>query len=1094
MQGTRGPPGHGVRERERAWERKKERQRDRESGVADLERDLSDGLPDDAVEPTPIFVCGAARTHVVHFPAGAAVGELRAAVKRMGYSAGENGLCVVGGAPLPLDDRLTLAQCGIRANSSVQVAGRLRGGVEVIIRRRQHTVNARGHLDLRNQNFGPAEVKEVAAFLATSAGGAINVLTLDSTGNMRDQKTYTLTAGEEKIDLSQKNLGSADVTLLAAWLQRPEVTAAVEAIAIGGNPITSAGGATLIETIKTSKLKTIDIGKPLPLKEPYESDTLDLSNAKMDPGHVMILSWWLATDAAAAVASLCCANNPGMVGELDDWGRLKKPDVQAEVFKQLTDSLKTSKVTEVDFSSCGIGPVALGHLSDLVRDATGAVDVVVLSGNMITGSRTATSFEDYKVLCGDSTISSWSSGRVFCDLDLSGLISLCEALPGLKKPIHLDLANCSLSVNGVNELGKAIAAGAAINLLTLSSTGNMRNQKTYTLTAGEGMIDLSQKNLGSADVTLLTSWLQRPEVTGAVARIVLNGNMISKKGKDLSGLTALCDITPTLENPISLELADCNLKVAEVNELARAMAAGGALTSVNCLHNPLGEGVHIIIKVFEETPRLRTLCGLEEGVEQIDWSKSRKGPADVALLAADLKAGRAIGALNSIVLDGNLLTGTQRQGYGYAETTCDVQIDGFKALCDALAPSQIREISLKSCWLGPQAVVLLADAINFMGAVNSVTVDGNPIGYPSGASVKPGAVTGVAVEEGVFAAVDGRFGEVTEDPDSDREVKLRWLDDGNESSYTKVDKLTSVVASRSDLIEDYSHIRSLGEALSGSKVHTYGLANCKFNPVSLATFVQSVRWETGAVAHLALSSNPIGDKAMIPLLDTLKDIPLISFDISNTDCGVSTASKLAELLTEETKFRGAVAHLALGSNPFGDEAMLDLLEALKDVPLISLDISRTSCRDPSANELTAMLAATQKEVDFVEERGAKRRMLDDGAIVSCSHVTGAIQACTPFRMCFETIDFRNCRFGRTVAKEIEQAASEVSRARLRTYQVLTFSEVLVDRLGQSSSMQILSEDLCIQVAREVFSTHNHEGLCAALARLGQTWFSARVFT
>jgi hypothetical protein len=256
MQGRRAPSRRGVRQRERAWERKKERQRDsekerqreRESGVAGLERDLSDGLPDDDAEPTPIFVCSAARTHVVHFPAGAALGDLRAAVKRMGYSAGENGLCVVGGAPLPLDDRLTLAQCGIRANSSVQVAGRLRGGVEVTIRGRQHTVNARGHLDLRNQNLGPAEVKQIAAFLATSAG--------------------------------------------------------------------------------------------------------------------------------AAVSSLCCANNPGMVGELYDSGRLKTPDVQAEVFKQLTDSLKISKVTEVDFSSCGIGPVALGHLSDWVRDATGALNSI----------------------------------------------------------------------------------------------------------------------------------------------------------------------------------------------------------------------------------------------------------------------------------------------------------------------------------------------------------------------------------------------------------------------------------------------------------------------------------------------------------------------------------------------------------------------------------------------------------------------------------------------------------------------------------------------------------------------------------------------
>jgi glutamate synthase domain-containing protein 1 len=57
------------------------------------------------------------------------------------------------------------------------------------------------------------------------------------------------------------------------------------------------------------------------------------------------------------------------------------PDVHAEVFKQLTDSLKTSQVTDVDFSSCGIGSVALGHLSDWVRDATAALTKVDVRGN-----------------------------------------------------------------------------------------------------------------------------------------------------------------------------------------------------------------------------------------------------------------------------------------------------------------------------------------------------------------------------------------------------------------------------------------------------------------------------------------------------------------------------------------------------------------------------------------------------------------------------------------------------------------------------------------------------------------------------------------
>ena len=55
-----------------------------------------------------------------------------------------------------------------------------------------------------------------------------------------------------------------------------------------------------------------------------------------------------------------------MVGEVES-GLLKAPDAHADVFKELTDNLKTS-TTEVDFSSCGNGPVAL-VTGEWVRDA-----------------------------------------------------------------------------------------------------------------------------------------------------------------------------------------------------------------------------------------------------------------------------------------------------------------------------------------------------------------------------------------------------------------------------------------------------------------------------------------------------------------------------------------------------------------------------------------------------------------------------------------------------------------------------------------------------------------------------------------------------
>ena len=82
--------------------------------------------------------------------------------------------------------------------------------------------------------------------------------------------------------------------------------------------------------------------------------------------------------------------------------------------------------------------------------------------------------------------------------------------------------------------------------------------------------------------------------------------------------------------------------------LADAMHAMRSLTSCCLLHNPLGEGVNEITKVFEQTPRLRTLCGFEEGIEKIDWSNSGKGVVDVALLSADLAAGRATGSVVTI--------------------------------------------------------------------------------------------------------------------------------------------------------------------------------------------------------------------------------------------------------------------------------------------------------------------------------------------------------------------------------------------------------------------------------------------------------------
>ena len=78
--------------------------------------------------------------------------------------------------------------------------------------------------------------------------------------------------------------------------------------------------------------------------------------------------------------------------------------------------------------------------------------------------------------------------------------------------------------------------------MTVDSTGDTYNNnggpKTYTLTAGETSIDLRQKNLGSADVTLLSAWIQRPNVIGSLTMACIIGRLY----KAANAFDGLCEV------------------------------------------------------------------------------------------------------------------------------------------------------------------------------------------------------------------------------------------------------------------------------------------------------------------------------------------------------------------------------------------------------------------------------------------------------------------------------------------------------------------------------------------------------------------------
>eukprot|EP01047_Picozoa_sp_COSAG01_P045753 COSAG01_NODE_4240_length_5212_cov_12.697242_4_plen_594_part_01 len=376
-------------------------------------------------------------------------------------------------------------------------------------------------------------VTAIATVIPTMA--AINSLTVDSTGSPKltrgtwaakeasGPRTYTLTAGEETIDLGQKNLGPADVTLLTTWIQRPEVSAALnslnmsgnfpagriskdndgrapwlpgkdfdawtavcdavhgsqitewnisecylgpdamtilstrlsaalEVLAVGNNPIGSEGGSALVAAVKTSNLKIIDIGKPLPVQEPYESQTLDVSQTGMGPGQVVILSWWLTTPFSAVIARVNVLSNPiGADGA----------DALIEAFNQNTN-LRTllgieEGVTEVNLSEKNVDPGQAKILATELKAsrAAAAVKKVVLSNNFIFGTKMGYNDEGYKITVHD------------VDADQSGWITLCGALPG--SPVEeLIVADIGMGVTGVTSLAKAISAGAVLASVNLS--------------------------------------------------------------------------------------------------------------------------------------------------------------------------------------------------------------------------------------------------------------------------------------------------------------------------------------------------------------------------------------------------------------------------------------------------------------------------------------------------------------------------------------------------------------------------------------------------------------------------------------------------
>eukprot|EP01043_Picozoa_sp_COSAG02_P042509 COSAG02_NODE_3620_length_6462_cov_20.005501_3_plen_1051_part_00 len=382
--------------------------------------------------------------------------------------------------------------------------------------------------------------------------------------------------------------------------------------------------------------------------------------------------------------------------------------------RSLGEALSGSKVKTYGLANCKFNPVSLATFVESVRWADAAVARLSLRGNLITGSDP-----------------SWKRNREF-DKDLSGLISLCDALLTLKNPIELDLSKCGVSVNGVNPVAKAISAGATLNLLTVTSTGDKDDPQTYTLTGGEGKIELSNKKLGPADIQLLSAWLATP-AAAALNSVTLDSNsifgIIPRWGGDDAATPDKfvddCDAFLAAlngSNILTLSLQNTGIGPLTLRKLATSLPA--ALTSVNRLANHFGEDDLATLLAAIEGTFVRSLCGLIEGQTIADFSGQNLGPIDMKIMATEYGFQGFIAALNSLTLDSNGIFGKLPDIFGNG-----AEPDKFVADCDAflvaLKDSNITTLSLQKTGIGPVALRKLATSLP--AGVAQLILDENPL-------------------------------------------------------------------------------------------------------------------------------------------------------------------------------------------------------------------------------------------------------------------------------------------------------------------------------------------------------------------------------
>ena len=174
--------------------------------------------------------------------------------------------------------------------------------------------------------------------------------------------------------------------------------------------------------------------------------------------------------------------------------------------------------------------------------------------------------------------------------------------------------------------------------------------------------NLSDHGITAAKLVELVSIFAHAQ---GVTRVDLSGNLISgskyKNGSkyegvetydtDVSGIEALGAIKVK-----SLIMRGCELGPKAVTALSSTLSK---VAVVDILANPIGEdGFKTLIELFESTPRIQSMCGVQHGTRAADFSQRGLKPIDVKIIAHELGSSRSMAGVAEVDVSGNMISGS----------------------------------------------------------------------------------------------------------------------------------------------------------------------------------------------------------------------------------------------------------------------------------------------------------------------------------------------------------------------------------------------------------------------------------------------------